>query len=471
MLSMVVVPSVSLAAEWRGSVDAVQIYTDNLTLAPGGFEEDAWVTRIEPSIGVTINAARLELDLDYSLEGLFYANNSDRNGLFSRASTYAVLGLIGDELWLRGSGLIDQVNLNPVSPLTNSNINITGNRSDVAIWSIGPQWQRSLFGRSELDAYFTAGTVNYNEPGAQDAKTLLGQASIRSSSAKPGDIGYELKYEFSQLDYQISGDVEVQSLFLQLAYRVNETFELTGMVGLDSDFANLENSSLTESRWEVGLTRKLGKNDFAFSFGERFWGPTYYFEWNRQQGENAHLRIAYNETPSTANIVALQKVPTGEGDGFDSPDSGLNRPGSARRFIRKRGDAGIDWSFIYTSFYIGLFWEQRDNIRAATDVASVPDEDAYGVTASISRELGHKTVFSAAVSQTTRELVIDQSQQTGEFMLDTDNLLQGSADINYELGTRTFAFLVVSYNDRKGTTVGLGNYSEFSVQLGLTRDF
>jgi len=472
LLLAIGVPSVSMAVEWRGSVDASEVYTDNLQLVSGGLKEDAWVTRVKPSVGATIKAKRLELDLDYGLEGLLYANDSDRNGVFSNLSTYAVLGLIGDELWLRGAALIDQVNVSPSKALTSSNINITGNRSDATTWNVGPQWRRSLFNKSELDAYFTAGRVSYDEPAAQDVKTLVGQATIRSSSTGPGDVGYEIKYEFNKLDYEISGDVKVQSLYLQLSYQINETFRLTGLVGADSDFTDPNDSSLSQSRWETGFSRVLGRNEFAFSFGRRFWGNTYFFEWNRRQGDHAQLRMAYSETPSTTDIVALQKVPSGEqDDAFDLPDSGLDRPGTARRFIRKRGDAGVDMAFHKTSFYVGAFWETRDNITLQTDPFSVPDEDAYGVSASLSRELGHKTVFHMSVSHTTRELIVNDPLSSNGITIDNDTLLQGSAGIDYDLGLHTFVSLGARYNDRKGAETGFGNYREFSAQLGLTREF
>ena len=465
-------PSVSIAVEWRGAVDAAQIYTDNLTLAPDGFKEDAWVTRIEPSIGVSIDAERLELDFDYALETLIYADDSDRNGVFSNLSTYGIFNLINDELWLRGSGAIDQVNVDPAKRLTHSNINVTGNRSDSAIWNIGPVWQRPLFSKAELDASFMAGRVSYDKAEAQDVKTLAGQAAIRRATTNPGDVGYELMYEFSKLDYDISGDVEVQSLYLQLGYQVNEAFQLNGLIGIDSDFRDLDDSSLSESRWEVGFSRAIGKNEFTLSVGERFWGSTYFFEWNRQQSDNFHMRVAYNETPSTADIVALNQVPTGDEDtGFDSPDSDLNRPGTARRFIRKRGDAGVDWTYPKTTFYLGLCWEQRDNFEAATDTTPVPDEDSFGATASFSWDLGYKTMFSMSLTSTQREIVVDSPLPGGGITLEDDTLLQGTAGFDYEWGQRTFLFLEARYNDRTGATTGVGNYKEFSAELGLTREF
>lgn len=471
-------PSIGSAVEWRGSVNVAEIYTDNLTLASGldstpeNKEVDAWVTRVQPSIGVSVDAERVELDLDYSLEGLFYSGDSKRNILRNQLASYGVLRVIGDELWLRGSGLVDQVNVSPENPLTTSNVNATGNRSDVAIWTIGPQWQRPLFGKSELDASFSAGRVNYDEPEAEDSKTLAGRAVIRSRATVPGEFSYELAYDYNKLDYDNSADVEVQSLYGQLGYQVNEAFQLTGLVGLDSDFSKLDDSSLSERRWEAGFTRKIGKNDFTFSFGKRYWGETVFLEWIRRQTENRRFRASYNEAPSAADLLALQGLPVGEVDDFDSPDSGLDRRGRTRRFIRKRADIGFDWGFHRTSFYVGVYWEQRDNIDTDPTQSQFPDEDSWGASANFSRELGYKTVFTMSVSHSNRELILDPTMGGG-FIIEDDTLLQGSAALSYELGAQTILTFETRYNDRggAGATSESNNFEEFAAELGVSRSF
>lgn len=69
-------PAVGVAYEFNPAVSVGEIFTNNVTLAPKGQEESAWVTRVSPTINLSNISRHFQFEIDYALEGLFYAGDS-----------------------------------------------------------------------------------------------------------------------------------------------------------------------------------------------------------------------------------------------------------------------------------------------------------------------------------------------------------------------------------------------------------
>ena len=70
----------------RVSVGAT--YSDNIKLAPANAAEDDLVLEVEPGVSVRKQGGRLDLRLDYTLQGLLYANHGDANTVNHQLQTF-----------------------------------------------------------------------------------------------------------------------------------------------------------------------------------------------------------------------------------------------------------------------------------------------------------------------------------------------------------------------------------------------
>ena len=186
-------PLTGSALDIEPSITVGEIYTSNVNLTSDNVEP----LRVQGRLGDQGRAARsdwlrgsrLDLDIDYTLEALLYAKDSDRNDVYNQLSAAGLLDLIGEDLQLRADGSISQVNISPDEPVTNSNINTTGNRANATIWSIGPEWQHRMFSNSEVDGHLSVGHVDYNEPSNQDTNTTQLQNVTTTSGRIVGAYG------------------------------------------------------------------------------------------------------------------------------------------------------------------------------------------------------------------------------------------------------------------------------------------
>ena len=69
----------NLLEEWRITprLSVGATYSDNIRLAPTDEAEGDLVLQVDPGVSIRKQGGRLDLRLDYTAQGLLYANNSD----------------------------------------------------------------------------------------------------------------------------------------------------------------------------------------------------------------------------------------------------------------------------------------------------------------------------------------------------------------------------------------------------------
>ncbi len=480
-LALAMFPLTGAAVEIEPSVELAEVYSSNVDLAPDGTEQSDWGTGVIPSVTVTYKGPGLELDLDYAMEAWFYADDSDRNAVYNQLGSSALLDLVGKDLQLDAGVLVDQVNVDPERPQTNSNFYTTSNRSDYIGWYAGPRWRRNVLGSSEIDGVATAGRIDFDDDSIQDIDVISGRFSVHTDPKVERTLSYSLDYEYDRLDYDLSGEALVQTAYLRLAYNVNDALRVFGLAGFDNEIADAADTSFSEARWEVGVDTAMGAHSLQASIGHRYFGTTYSLSWDLVLPA-ASYRVSYSEQPSTSDLVTIREISTGgtQEDQSPPPDSELGRPGDPTRFVYKRGDAVGTWTWPRSELSFGLFWEKRDDqVRLVADSSSgtsVNDEESYGAEVEFRWELGARSIASLGASWIDRQYndFMDPSCDPGSVV--TCNVLSPdddqtalSAGIDYRIGIRTSVSLAVGYQERDG---GPGDsYDEYSAAVRLERTF
>ena len=88
----------ALAGEWtfEPSVSVSETYSDNITLATSGSEQDDYVTQVNPSIKIEGKGKGLELDFDYTMQNIFYKNSTRDDDIKNQLSASGKATLVED---------------------------------------------------------------------------------------------------------------------------------------------------------------------------------------------------------------------------------------------------------------------------------------------------------------------------------------------------------------------------------------
>jgi hypothetical protein len=312
-----------------------------------------------------------------------------------------------------------------------------------------------------------------------DEDWITGSFIVHNRPDSPGTTGYELGYQYDELDYDPLEDdpntapdesldpqtVKWASAWLQIITRLPSDLELSLLGGLESDIREPDSASLDEGRWEVGLAADLQEDQVSAGVGHRYFGTTYRFDWTHTADDRSYW-ISYDETPSTTDYRDLRYLnpaaPSEPGAPPPPPDSGLEEPGRADVSIVKRFDAGTAWTRYRSRLAWSVFWEEQEDVPLASESGEQqePDETSVGTALDFSWDVGVRTTASLGASFTRRDFGGGN---------DSDDELRASADLTHELGVRTSLGFGVGLQTRDSD--GTADYDEYYARVELTRRF
>ncbi|MCC6531319.1 MAG: TIGR03016 family PEP-CTERM system-associated outer membrane protein [Burkholderiales bacterium] len=425
------------AAEWRiiPRISLLETYTDNLTLAPEGQERSDWVTEIHPGVSVTARGARLQLQANYALQNRIYMNNSNANGHNHSLMSNALLDAWNRQLFVAASAAISQQNISPLGAQALSNVNVTGNRTEVRSASLAPYWQGRIGSWATLNARYSWNRVETS--GATSALNSEANGISVGLASGPAfqDLGWGLNYSIRQTDSS-SGAVaknESESATGSLRYRVWPTLALTATAGREQNDHVRTRGSASGTTWSAGAHwTPSERTSVSGSFGHRFFGRTFSLDashrtrlttWTAGYSEqvldaatNPLLIPASADTSVAIDRLLLARIPdplerqlavqafilqNGLPQSLDNPIQFLTNQIS----ISKRWHAGVGLLGVRSSLLVNFFRDERTNESSgssfgAFDPFAISNTvEQVGYSAVLSWRLSNRSAVSATVGQ------------------------------------------------------------------------
>ncbi len=293
-------PAYSAAADWKivPRLSLMETYTDNVRLATQGNEQSDFITQINPGISLAGTGARLKINANYSMQNLFYANQSNQNRTNHQLSSGANAELIKHFFFLDSRASISQQNISPLGPLTNNNENITNNRTTVRTYSISPYIRHKFSNFASAQARYTYNTVNSDVGGQSGSQSDIILLSLTSGSAFR-TLGWGLNYtkqKYSNLGFI---PIETERYMGNLRYRISSKFSLTGTGGYEQFGYTPINGVASGSFWNAGfIWTPSQRTSITGNAGERFFGKTYNLMASHRTRRSA-WSLNYNESITT----------------------------------------------------------------------------------------------------------------------------------------------------------------------------
>lgn len=478
-----------------------EIYTDNVTLAPAGEEQDEFITLVNPGFVLGREAGRVRAKIAYQMQNLFYAKESDFNETHHQLDAIGVAEIVREHFYVDATSSISQQVINAEEASGLSNVSVTDNRADVFTASVSPYLRQKFGSTMAALARYRYGIVDYDEG---DVGELTEDATVNGGLLALGSQPSERRlawlgaYSRERVE---SEDADATDTFeqagLRLDYRLTRAIGLVALGGYEDN--EFERTAVTldpeGTFWEAGLRLEPSTRDLIeLRYGERFFGNTYFFSWDHY-GRRFATRAAYSEDVTTVaqsllggsddflNYGILNPSPdidlTDAGDSpiNDStvidPNTGVPIDGTAidpvtgaplgglsltsEVFVAKRLDASVAFSMAKTDTRINVFQEDRE----FEGIALSEDERVRGVETAFEWHFAPRTDFIAGVDY-AREDFGDDDQNA--------DLTHFSLGLQHVFGLQTFGRLEGLRTER--TSDGnLDEYVENAVIASITRRF
>ena len=395
----------AIAAEWDFTprVSGGATWTDNVTAADDGLEEDELITWLEPGFNLAAAGRRADLELDYSAQALWYADNSDFDDVYHTLDGRGAFTLVPDNFFLDAFARYDQENIDPGGRITSGNFFRTGNRTDAAVYGLSPWYQAQLGNWGEATARYRYQAVNYTNTDqtstnlrVQDSDTNSVEAALGSRQGRPG-LSWRFSGSYSLTEFETARDFEYARAALDVGYPVGLRTRVTATVGSESDVAtDPTKGGLDETFWYVGVAwNPTQLQSLEARVGDRYYGTAAEFRWTRR-GTRGDLSLEYTETPTNSNLRLL------EGDGvFSGGRPGL--PGlDTATYLSKRLSFRATYNLTRTQLAARLYKERRD--RQGTDPLARPDDDVMGLVLSADWDAAARTKVNVSARYEDREI-------------------------------------------------------------------
>lgn len=490
-----------------------EIYTDNVTLAPDGAEQDDFVTFLNPGFSLRRDKGRVKANVAYQMQNLFYASNSDFNDTFHRLDALGEAEVLRDHFYIDAASSVSQQVINAQQAAAISNHSVTDNRSDVITASVSPYVRQKFGSSTQALARYRYGIVNYND---DDVEGFTSDANVNSGLVALGSppegkrLSWLGAYNYQRVNYDSFDTADTfQQAGVRLDYQLARAIGLVALGGYEDDKFERETTGL-EPRgtfWEAGLRLDPGPRDLLEArYGERFFGNTYFFSW-AHTGRRFATQIAYSEDVTTlaqsllgdsAELLEYEVLNSDFDNALDTMDAsgsafGANNtinPGTglpvdgvnggsavdpttgspldglsltSAVYVAKRLDANIALSSAKTDTRIEVFQEDRDfkGAAARNDERAQGDERVRGIQALLQWHFAARTDFFTGADYAREHFSVNDS---------TDDLFRVSLGLQHLFGSRTYGRLAGVRTERNSDD-NLDEYTENAVILSVARSF
>ena len=315
------------------NVTVTETYTDNVGLASRGNERSDFVTSVAPGFTVTRDSARLKLRASYSLQALFYANNTTGTSLSNSLDASAHGTLIQDLLLFDARASVNQQNNSSFGPQSLSNVNVTNNRVETRTYSISPYLEQRFGGvavgqlryaheavsSSDVNGSGTIG-VGSNSVGLRNGTLGLGNsntdrlgATLNSGPAfRTVNWGATASTQKTRIS---DGDPVSQSqVGANVGYLVGPYLRATASAGYEKDTYVTLGDKPQGAFYNAGfIWTPSSRTNVTATAGHRFFGPTYALSVSHR-ARLATFNLNYNEdiTSTQAQAMLSQTINTSD---------------------------------------------------------------------------------------------------------------------------------------------------------------
>ena len=472
-------PTGASALDTSGRVSASTIYSDNIFLAPNGLEEGGVIFYVDPSILLASTGRRYDFRLDYTLQALYYVNQSDSTSVYNLGVTTLDIEILDEHLFLNSLASLSQVVVDPKQAFSLGNIPQPNNLSDALIYGTGPEWKQDIFG-TKLDIHYDLRRVNYKADDLQDSD-FQGLFTDWTGPEKDHGLTWAFHHEYQKYTFEASPDAKLQLAEVSLILQLSGGWAPFVSAGMENDVRNRTDGALQDGIWRAGLRRRTVRTTFEAFVGERSFGSSWGASFERHYGANSGniLRIAYSEIPSTSDDFGSERTqpPTNSGGTPPPPPGpvlpppvlppGTVAPGSGRLYLLKTGDFLLAHAFNRNSVSGRLYYEEDESL-ADSATTGVGTTKQAGVLLAWSHQLGARTSALLETSGVKREFPGSTSANTDRVR---DNLLRVRTGLSYQLGPRTSLSGWIAREQRRESTGQTFNYTENQVGLSVGRTF
>lgn len=286
-------------------------FTDNAKLTNVGRRSE-FVTQISPGINIRSNNSRLKGSLDYSLNGLYYANGTSGNTLQNALTTAWVLEAVDNWAFVDFSGSIARQNVSAFGVRTVDALADNANSTEVASFRLSPYLRGQLGGLADYEARLNFISTRADSAGVSDQRSRGG--SVRLGGRSSGPLNWGVDASSDRMRYSLGRSLDNDQLVGRLVYTLNPQVNAFVSLGRESNnFSSVNKEGKSFSgiglNWTPSLRTKFSANvenhAYGSSHGLSFVHSTARTIWRFSDSQSVTKPGAQSGTAAVGTLASL----------------------------------------------------------------------------------------------------------------------------------------------------------------------
>lgn len=476
LLACLLATAPAWAGDWKftSGITLSERFSDNVDLAANGLAESDWITEISPRISMSRAGGRVKANVDYSLQGLLYANDSDQNDVRHNLNGRATAELAKDLFFLDATARISHQLLNLADAGGLGDAVGAGNTTSVGSYSLTPYLKHRFGSAATVEARVTQDGVFIGDSSVSDTNSTRYQLSAVGGNYFP-PLSWSASYTKSDTRNNAAGasDSGNESASANARYRLTRKFGLLAQASMEkNDFAGASNTTnirdyssygfgafYTPSR-QVSMDVLFNDSDNgSFISGSLTLNPTLRTSITATTSERAYgrtysLNLAHRTRKSNWSLRYSEDLTTSQQQ-FTNFVPVFNQNLNDETYVAKNLIGTVSYTLRRNTFNLSLY----NNGREYQSIAG--NDKTRGMQASWSLKPAAHTTFTLSGGISKNEISAPSRE---------DDLWNLSLVTTHQFQPKVSGSVEVRHQERK-STVATGSYDENSVAARLNMSF
>lgn len=341
------------AGAWvvQPSITVTEMFTDNVDLTTAQETQDR-ITEIAPSLLLTRDGDRIQLSIDYEMQGVYYDKSAENDSSFSQVNAALDSELVDELFYTELLVTKDQQIVSPLGPVVSNNYIVTDNRTDSTAFQLSPYLRHRLTSKVAGEIRYRFNKIDYSDGAIDDSKS---DEVILDIGTLGTDGGGEWRLQY--LHNTIKYDSGVENVFsissLDVVEYILPRFGLIASLGYeDNEYEVLPGQEEPKGGvWAVGFRwAPTARRNIELRTGERFFGKTYSLNMTGRERQLT-WSMAYSELPMSTGQLQLEQLTSAQGQ-----VSSLNTAVFIRKYFTTMAAIELDRGTLSLS----VFKDRRD---------------------------------------------------------------------------------------------------------------
>ena len=413
--------------EFSARINAELTLTDNARLSSSNEETDL-ILRVTPSIRIAGRGGRLNWNVGYAPNLVFYLANGDLNNAQSNLNARATFEAVDNWLFVDGLASVRQTFENPFLPTPSDPTLSTDNRLETYTLGLSPYIRGELLGEYR---YLVRNENYYSNASGVSGDVLTNSVFGTIDSPVDRRFFYGADGSYDRTKFENRQSFESQLVRARIGLKATPELSLRASGGYE--WNNYGLTDYSGSIYGVGFDwRPTPRTNISGTWEERFFGPSYQASFNHRTRLTSWSLTGYRNT-QTYNNTLLSLSPGGTRESLDqiltarisdplvreaAIDQFMSETGlpellggpayfyNQNIFLVERIDARVGVLGVRNSFHVRLFYEESESITVEDDSVAT---DLFGRNTHF-RSRGAGAAFNHKLSaRTNLTLSVDRS--------------------------------------------------------------